>query len=517
MPPVSAVLDLAAEDTYDPAWDDTRYLNQNNWYQNTYWVVENGDEQNHRVNDAVTVWYAGFSEFRQASMAGMADRLVPGDAHVDSVRMSHSVGGASVGTKYDVPEGDGTDACSGGAPRLQDVFPDAEPGTLADYNADDNAYPAAHDYMPCGWEDATHLAVKWTINGFPGPDVGLVAKGTYNWDAVHGLHPDLLVRDGNGQLFSQPVPTDALYGHVDTDVTYYRAVMPDAPKPGHDRAILEIEPEFGYYVSDVVVTCCFRGNAYEHCSVYNTGHVFHKAFDVQRDGGVSLELDSESFCHGSGGTQPGATSRYYIMIRTAPIGDELLVEYDPGEMDLGRDSGWLSMDRGNPQAVARLDDVSDQVGGEGHVWRPGDLDYKIDCIRADVLQELERDGWRFAGWELEYYEAAEKEYGGGAAGKARMARAADGAAGDFVGIRFEGDRWNEMLVDPGDEVSLKMHARLVALWERSDVSELPKTGGDGTAACVVAGVALIAIAGVGAIWYAVRKKDGGGDPRGRDA
>lgn len=198
VPPVSAALDLAAEDTYDPAWDDTRYLNQNNWYQNTYWVVENGDEQNHRVNDAVTVWYAGFSEFRQASMAGMTDRLVPGDAHVDSVRMSHSVGGASVGTKYDVPEGDGTDACSGGAPRLQDVFPDAEPGTLADYNADDNAYPAAHDYMPCGREDATHLAVKWTINGFPGPDVGLVAKGTYNWDAVHGLHPDLLVRDGNG-------------------------------------------------------------------------------------------------------------------------------------------------------------------------------------------------------------------------------------------------------------------------------------------------------------------------------
>lgn len=116
-----------------------------------------------------------------------------------------------------------------------------------------------------------------------------------------------------------------------------------------------------------------------------------------------------------------------------------------------------------------------------------------------------------------FYEAAEKEYGG-AAGKARMARAADGAAGDFVGIRFEGDRWNEMLVAPGDEVSLKMHARLVALWERSDVSELPKTGGAGTGAYVIAGVALIAIAGVGAAWYAVRRRDdGGGDSHGRDS
>ena len=65
---------------------------------------------------------------------------------------------------------------------------------------------------------------------------------------------------------------------------------------------------------------------------------------------------------------------------------------------------------------------------------------------------------------------------------------------------------------PITQANLVLYAPLV-----TNVTELPKTGGDGTAACVVAGVALIAIAGVGAIWYAVRKKDGGGDPRGRDA
>lgn len=52
---------------------------------------------------------------------------------------------------------------------------------------------------------------------------------------------------------------------------------------------------------------------------------------------------------------------------------------------------------------------------------------------------------------------------------------------------------------------------------KPEYTVFPKTGGAGTGAYVAAGVALIAIAGVGAICCAVRKKDDGGDPHGRDA
>ena len=96
------------------------------------------------------------------------------------------------------------------------------------------------------------------------------------------------------------------------------------------------------------------------------------------------------------------------------------------------------------------------------------------------------------------------------------ARTASGN-GTFLG-------WNTMPDGTGEDVDLEgdiyvmpegtYEVTLYAQWERSDVSELPKTGGAGTGAYVAAGVALIVVTGVGAAWYAARKKDDGGDPLG---
>lgn len=41
--------------------------------------------------------------------------------------------------------------------------------------------------------------------------------------------------------------------------------------------------------------------------------------------------------------------------------------------------------------------------------------------------------------------------------------------------------------------------------------ELPRTGGAGTEAYVIAGTALVVVAGAGAAWYAIRKRKDGGD------
>ena len=86
-------------------------------------------------------------------------------------------------------------------------------------------------------------------------------------------------------------------------------------------------------------------------------------------------------------------------------------------------------------------------------------------------------------------------------------------------IDANGKLSNTATVTPGKGIeSSSSSTETTPAWEAVLDSELPKTGGDGTGAYVIAGVALIAIAGVGAIWYtARRRRDGGGDPHGRDA
>lgn len=95
-----------------------------------------------------------------------------------------------------------------------------------------------------------------------------------------------------------------------------------------------------------------------------------------------------------------------------------------------------------------------------------------------------------------------------------------------AGYEFTG--WNTEADGSGEDVDLSGNVyelpaglyktTLYAQWKQVGGSELPKTGSDGTAAYVAAGVALIVVAGVGAAWYAARKKDDdGGDPHGREA
>ena len=423
-------------------FDPMRYLNQNTWYQNA----------------GATVWWAGFSGFDRT--VGSSDgylvennHLVPvEDAHVESVSLTHLRAGERDGVAYAVPEGDGTNAASGTPVRLFDVFPLARPRTQTEAFLGDNAYPTAYDYVECGPEDATHLTARWHTGGHTWLELGLTAKGTHNWDAATGGADTVWTRVSD-RIIEGPVPAG---DGIEETVTYYRAVMPDEPYEGHDSALLEIVPEFGYYVTDVVVTCCFRGNAYTNCSVYNTGHAFMRNFGVNKGDTVSLVLDSEVFCHGSnGGSQAGMTSRYYIMVRTERISGQLFVEYDAGEVagaddlsreiDFGRDGDWLTVDvRGN-SATRHLTRTSDLVGGPEHVWQPGDLDYTVDAVRPDVLSSLSDDGWEFAGWDLQYYAQAEESGGE---------------------VTFDGEAWNGFEVEPEDDVRLKMHAKLTALWER---------------------------------------------------
>ena len=101
--------------------------------------------------------------------------------------------------------------------------------------------------------------------------------------------------------------------------------------------------------------------------------------------------------------------------------------------------------RGN-SATQHLTRVSDRIGGPAHLWTQGDLDYTVDSVQPGVLKDLSVDGWQFIGWNLEYYPEAENDEGE---------------------ILFEGGKWNELAVDPDDDVRLKMHAKLTAQWEEA--------------------------------------------------
>lgn len=277
-------------------FDETRYLNQNFWYQSR----------------TATVWWAGFSEFKREEgyLGGYPvedNYLVPNeDVHISGVSLTHMTDGRRDGVSYRVPQGNGTNDVQGTPVSLGSVFPKARPSTSAEALLGGNAYPTAHDYVECDADDATHLTASWTIGGIQDPSLGLTARGTHNWKAVEGTVDTLWTRTAD-RIIEGPVPEGP---GVTKTVTYYKAVMPDSPHEGHDFAILDITPEFGYYVTDVVITCCFRGNAYTNCSVYNTGHAFQQNFGVNKGDTVSLILDSESFCHGSnGGSQSGMTSK----------------------------------------------------------------------------------------------------------------------------------------------------------------------------------------------------------------
>lgn len=133
----------------------------------------------------------------------------------------------------------------------------------------------------------------------------------------------------------------------------------------------------------------------------------------------------------------------------------------------------------------------------------GGLDTETDSLRVDAIRSADPISERT--FQLSEFGAARTASGNGT----------------FLG-------WNTMPDGTGEDVDLAgdvyvmpedtYEVTLYAQWEPLGSSELPKTGGAGTGAYVAAGVALIVVAGVGAIWYAVRRKDdGGGDPHGRDA
>lgn len=109
---------------------------------------------------------------------------------------------------------------------------------------------------------------------------------------------------------------------------------------------------------------------------------------------------------------------------------------------------------------------------------------EFDLSRFGTSRTASRTGYGFAGWNTE----------------------ADGS-GEFVDLS-------------GGAYALphgSYEATLYAQWEAAG-SELPKTGGSGTEAYMIIGAILIAAAGAGVIWYAIKKKDDdGGNDGGGDA
>ena len=159
-----------------------------------------------------------------------------------------------------------------------------------------------------------------------------------------------------------------------------------------------------------------------------------------------------------------------------------------------RKDGVLGSEDGHPSLTWTLTSRVLRLDANG-----GELDAETDSLRVDAIRSADPISERT--FQLSEFGAARTASGNGT----------------FLG-------WNTMPDGTGEDVDLEgdiyvmpegtYEVTLYAQWERSDVSELPKTGGAGTGAYVAAGVALIVVAGVGAAWYAARKKDDGGDPLG---
>lgn len=499
----------------DGAQTISRYRNQAYWWWN--------------IRQSATVWWSGF----QYSGDGI-EPLPDGDSpHIRSVSLTTLYGQyantLTEGETFELFQGDGTDSGTNAIlnsmdaetrakiPLLSHVFPLAGPGlTGGDIAADlangeafereidgNGAYELYEIEEGGDISQATHIsAMQLDMSALPNVSYVDTGKVVINSETANTI------------LMQKDIEWPGV-GYFAKDVKYWvKGGLSNEVGINHQRVRLNIVPDFGYYVTNVVVTCANnggsftqtsgfnRGNAYHLCGTFNAGDAFRSDFDISDNGTVSVVLDSEDFSH-----YGSVSNKYFVMIHTNPTPQNIYIQYYVGEAD-GLDmssvvgsTNWVTETevKAGSKYVSRS--VSDNVpvdevyAGTEDEREESRLLYTVASPTAEALAAANKAGYKFAGWKFQYY-------------------GCDGNLPDW-----NSELGDESDVEPEDSRMLWSHARLVAQWEPigddadESVRTMPSTGGSGTETTLftVCGVFLIAVS-LGTIGRNRRKLPGGSLP-----
>ena len=351
-------------------------------------------------------------------------------------------------------------------------------------------------WVECDASEATRITVNYQYKTYYGTenDSDEYIKGSANasdWNnALNAKEKDLYWKK--------------IYRYYDayiTSVKYEKqvtittpAIYPNATTRKMDYAVLEITPEQGYYVTDVLIACVHsghRGGNYDRssdglcppwdCGIYTSGQAFTRKFNVSEGTKASVVVPSEAFAHGD---YNDLYKRCYIMVRTAAIPAPLFVKYEPGMIGntnvtttdsifTNGSTQWLDgtgRTTGTGSNIAH-DGVADKLtktGNGGTSWANSDLSYTTAGISDDAAAAARAKGYRFAGWRLEYYNEA---YLNGVKVNETHANVTN-----FKNVTFN----NLYGVNPGTipangKVDLTINAKLIAQWEAIPAAEVTKT------------------------------------------
>ena len=224
-----------------------------------------------------------------------------------------------------------------------------------------------------------------------------------------------------------------IYRYYDAKITSVRcekwetvttpAIYPNATANVMDYALLEIVPDPGYYVTQVVIACTNNNSELPTgCSVWSDkAGIFTETFGVANGSRVTLTVPSSAFCHWAAKASSSKYGGpYYILIQTAPIPSPLFVSYEYGNINqIGLDdeqqklfiengvikNEWLAnvsntnrkTAAGNNVLNATTVDQLQKVRNTEN-WSTGELDYYVSNISPEAEAAANAHGWRFTGW-----------------------------------------------------------------------------------------------------------------------
>ena len=292
--------------------------------------------------------------------------------------------------------------------------------------------------------------------------------------------------EGNGHPYTRSVTqTRTVYTGVvvktETTTTPLEYKVPKA----NNRVLLTIEPQPGYYITEIRIPCDHdkkkSNSSYNNpCGPYDCGimkdqNEFKAYFTPSTGTKVQVQLDNQAFSHGSySGDGSYRYQRCYILIKTEKIPSPLFVRYEPGTIgDTGlttsnelftSGNAWLD---GNGRTTVTGNNiehgtVTDKIKGSrnnGTDWDTQNRDtrYTASGISEAAIELARAQGYRFAGWDLQY------------CGEAYKGNAPASSSGitwkEFDDVTFPNCESTGMTVEGGTQFNLSRHAKLVAKWE----------------------------------------------------
>ena len=333
-------------------------------------------------------------------------------------------------------------------------------------------------------------AVRFTLSNYGGTKWGYpnqtVDGGFINGENVY--YRDVKVGDTYRPYYS--------YGSYTVTKVEYLVSVPEVSAV-IDWALLEIEPDPGYYVKQIVIACTnVNAKKPTECSVWSDkAGVFTKTFGVSDGTHVSLAVPSTAFCHATSNSgDSGDRGPYYILIQTAPIPSPLFVSYEPGTIGntgLTSDSifssgnSWLDGNGRNTVAAnnvtkaTTVDQLQKRKSAED--WSEGELDYYVSGISNVAEAKANAVGYRFTGWRLEYWGDVTKDIKNPYTNVDQIQM----VKSKFPTYNTSNEQWNldngygGTIFIPKNEISrsrnLMTNAKLIAQWEPIPVAEIVKT------------------------------------------